>query len=46
MVKVAYPLHEKEYVQQVDAEEVALQPSDEGRRECSGPYSVVRLDVQ
>ena len=46
MVKVAHPLHEKEYVQQVDAEETALQPSDVGRWECSVPHLAVRLDVQ
>ena len=46
MVEVAHPLHGKKYVQQVDAEEAALQSSDEGRQECSGPYSAVRPDVQ
>ena len=45
MVEVAHTLHGKEYVQQVDAEEVALQPSDEGRWECSGPHLAVRPDV-
>ena len=42
MVKIALPVHGKEYVQQAYAEEIALQPSNERRWRCTGTCSAVR----